>query len=161
MTGIVPPSDILPRSNSPSTNSSGEEVPISRWWRLLGGILMNLALGTLYAWSVFVAPLENEFGWKRAQTSTVFTVAAVVFAASLLLAGKLQDHFGPVWISLTGSILITLSFFLFAHTSSLHYLYFFYGVLGGIANGFGYGTVVPVIAKWFPDRIQKPPGGHA
>ena len=114
---------------------------------------MNLALGTLYAWSVFVAPLEKEFGWSRAQTSTVFTFAAVVFAASLLIGGRLQDRFGPFWISVSGSILITLSFFLFSYTSSLYFLYFFYGVLGGIGNGFGYGAVVPVMAKWFPDRM--------
>jgi OFA family oxalate/formate antiporter-like MFS transporter len=119
----------------------------------VGGVLMNLALGTLYAWSIFVAPLEHEFGWSRAQTSTVFTFAAVMFAASLLVGGRLQDRFGPFWISFTGSILITLSFFLFSYTSSLYFLYFFYGVLGGIGNGFGYGTVVPVMAKWFPDRI--------
>jgi OFA family oxalate/formate antiporter-like MFS transporter len=86
--------------------------------RLLGAVVMTLALGTLYAWSVFVAPLEHEFGWKRAQTSTVFTLATVMFAASLLLAGKLQDRFGPFWISVTGSILITLSFFLFSFTSN-------------------------------------------
>jgi OFA family oxalate/formate antiporter-like MFS transporter len=113
---------------------------------------MTLALGTLYAWSVFVAPLEHEFGWKRAQTSAVFTVAAVMFAASLLLAGKLQDRFGPFWVSMTGSILISLSFFLFSYTTSLYFLYFFYGVLGGVGTGFGYGTVVPVMAKWFPER---------
>jgi OFA family oxalate/formate antiporter-like MFS transporter len=127
--------------------------PINRWWRLLGGISMTLALGTLYAWSVFVTPLENEFGWKRAQTSVAFTLAVVMFALSLLVAGKLQDHFGPFWIAISGSILITLSFFLFAHTSNLYSLYFFYGVLGGVGNGFGYGTVVPVMAKWFPDRM--------
>ena len=126
---------------------------VSRWWRLLGGICMTLALGTLYAWSIFVAPLEHEFGWTRAQTSTVFTLAVVMFAVSLLLAGKLQDRFGPFWVSFTGSILITLSFFLFAHTRNLYSLYFFYGILGGMGNGFGYGTVVPVMAKWFPDRM--------
>ena len=152
MTATVPRSDTLRRSDSLSSDPSGKRAPISRWWRLAGGILINLALGTLYAWSIFVTPLEREFGWKRAQTSTVFTVAAVMFAASLLLAGRLQDRFGPSWTSITGSILITLSFFLFAHTSSLYSLYFFYGVLGGIGNGFGYGTVVPVMAKWFPDR---------
>jgi len=152
MTATVPPSGTMQRSRESSAGSIGEQPQISRWWRLIGGLLMTLALGTLYAWSVFVAPLENEFGWKRAQTSTVFTFAVVVFAASLLLAGKLQDRFGPFWISVTGSILITLSFFLFTYTSSLYYLYFVYGVLGGIGNGFGYGTVVPVMAKWFPDR---------
>src|SRR5450759_1048355 len=98
--------DVLPAENL------RPQVMISRWWRLLGALLMTLALGTLYAWSVFVTPLENEFGWKRAQTSTVFTFAVVVFAASLLLAGRLQDRIGPFWISVTGSILITLSFFL-------------------------------------------------
>ena len=59
---------------------------------------------------------------------------SVMFAASLLLAGRLQDRFGPFWISLTGSILVTLSFLLFAYTSSLYFLYFFYGVLGGIGT---------------------------
>ena len=59
-------------------------VGVSRWWRVVGGLLMNLALGSLYAWSVFVAPLEKEFGWKRADTSNVFTVAVVVFAISFI-----------------------------------------------------------------------------
>jgi MFS transporter, OFA family, oxalate/formate antiporter len=152
MTAAPTPGSISERSISLPVGLAGEMASISRWWRLLGAILMTLALGTLYAWSVFVAPLEHEFGWKRAQTSAVFTLAAVMFAASLLLAGRLQDRFGPFWISLTGSILFTLSFFLFSYTSSLYFLYFFYGVLGGVGTGFGFGTVVPVMAKWFPDR---------
>ena len=96
----------------------------------------------------------KELGWRRAQTSSVFTLAVVTFAASLLLAGKLQDRFGPFWISVTGSILVSLSFLLFAHTSSLFLPLstFSAGVLGGIGLGFGFGTVVPVMAKWFPDR---------
>jgi OFA family oxalate/formate antiporter-like MFS transporter len=136
----------------PAVGLGGEAAALSRWWRLLGGVLMTLALGTLYAWSIFVAPLENEFGWKRAQTSAVFTVAAVVFAAALFLGGRLQDRFGPFWIAAAGSVLFTSSFFLFSLTSSLRGLYFIYGVLGGIGTGFGYGVVVPVMAKWFPDR---------
>ena len=52
-----------------------QQPGISRWWRVVGGLSMNLALGTLYAWSVFVAPLEKQFGWKRAETSMVFTIA--------------------------------------------------------------------------------------
>ena len=49
---------------------------------------------------------------------------------------------------------MSLSFLLFAYTSSLYTLYFFYGVLGGTGLGFGFGTVVPVVAKWFPDRTS-------
>jgi OFA family oxalate/formate antiporter-like MFS transporter len=152
MTTVPTPGGISLRSISFPVDLTGEAASISRWWRLVGGVLMTLALGTLYAWSVFVTPLENEFGWKRAQTSSVFTLAVVMFAASLLLAGKLQDRFGPFWISLTGSILVSLSFVLFAYTYSLYSLFFFYGILGGLGLGFGFGTVVPVMAKWFPDR---------
>ena len=125
---------------------------ISRWWRVVGGLSMNLALGSLYAWSVFVAPLEKEFGWKRAQTSNVFTIAVVVFAISFIVAGRLQDKLGPFWISMTGGLLVSTGFFFSAYTSSLDYLYVCFGVLGGVGNGFGYATPIPVMAKWFPDR---------
>src|ERR1700722_6158477 len=153
MTGTVRTSEIAETSGARPTAPGVEQSTITPWWRLFGGMLMTLALGTLYGSSVFVASLEHEFGWKRAQTSTVFTLAVVMFAATLPLAGRLQDRFGPFWISLAGSLMISLSFFLFAYTSSLYYLFFFFGVLGGVGNAFGYATVVPVMAKWFPNRM--------
>src|ERR1039457_6593064 len=76
-----------------------EPPGLSRWWRVVGGLSMNLALGTLYAWSVFVAPLEKQFGWKRADTSIVFTIAVMVFALSFVLAGRIQDKIGPLYRS--------------------------------------------------------------
>jgi OFA family oxalate/formate antiporter-like MFS transporter len=125
---------------------------ISRWWRVVGGLSMNLALGTLYGWSVFVAPLEARFGWKRADTSMVFTIAVIVFALSFVVAGRIQDKFGPLMCSLTGGILVSLGFYLCSYTSSLGYLYICFGVIGGLGNGFGYATPIPVMAKWFPDK---------
>ena len=125
---------------------------LNRWWRVVGGLMMNIALGTLYAWSVFVAPLEKEFGWKRADTSMVFTIAVVVFALTFIVAGRLQDKFGPFWVSLTGGVLVSLGFFLCSFTHSLTYLFICFGVIGGLGNGFGYSTPIPVMAKWFPDK---------
>ena len=83
---------------------------INRWWHVVGGVSMNLALGSLYGWSVFVAPLEKEFHWKRADTSNVFIIAVVVFALSFIVAGRLQDKLGPFKISLTGAILVSIGF---------------------------------------------------
>ncbi len=131
-----------------SSNGNG----INRWWRVVGGLSMNMALGTLYGWSVFVAPLEERFGWKRADTSMVFTIAVIVFALSFVLAGRIQDKFGPLPCSLTGGILVSLGFYLCAYTVSLNYLFVCFGVIGGLGNGFGYATPIPVMAKWFPDR---------
>jgi MFS transporter, OFA family, oxalate/formate antiporter len=128
------------------------EVGLNRWWRVVGGLLMNLALGSLYAWSVFIAPLEKQFGWKRAQTSTVFTIAVVVFALTFIVAGRLQDKLGPFKISVAGAILVSLGFFLCAYADSIGKFFFFFGVLGGLGNGFGYATPIPVMSKWFPDR---------
>ena len=113
---------------------------------------MNLALGTLYGWSVFVAPLESTFGWKRADTSMVFTIAVIVFALSFVVAGRIQDKFGPLPCSLAGGILVSLGFYLCSYTTSLSYLYVCFGVIGGLGNGFGYATPIPVMAKWFPDK---------
>ena len=125
---------------------------LNRWWRVVGGMSMNLALGTLYAWSVFVAPFEKEFRWKRADTSMVFTIAVAVFALTFIVAGRLQDKFGPFWVSLTGGVLVSLGFFLCSYTTSLTYLFLCFGVIGGLGNGFGYATPIPVMAKWFPDK---------
>src|SRR5512132_3823545 len=107
--------NVAPQSGSPAP-ASGHEAHLNRWWHVVGGLFMNLALGSLYAWSVFVAPLEKEFGWKRADTSLVFTWAIVVFALSFILAGRLQDKLGPFWISLIGSILLTVGFLLSSQT---------------------------------------------
>jgi hypothetical protein len=43
--------------------------------------MMNMALGTFYAMSAFMLPLENEFGWTRAQTSWVTTIGIVMIAS--------------------------------------------------------------------------------
>src|SRR5712691_6607632 len=125
---------------------------INRWWRVVGGLSMNLALGSLYAWSVFVAPLEKEFGWKRADTSMIFTIAVFVFGLAFILAGRLQDKKGPFWVSVVGGALEKKGFFLSAWTTSLAWIFFWLGAIGGIGNGFGYATPIPVMAKWFPDR---------
>jgi OFA family oxalate/formate antiporter-like MFS transporter len=125
---------------------------LSRWWRVAGGLSMNMALGTLYGWSVFVAPLEKEFHWTRSQTSTAFTVAVTVFALTFILAGRLQDKLGPFWVAISGGVLVSLGFFLCAYTHTLTWLYVCFGVIGGLGNGFGYAAPIPVMAKWFPDK---------
>jgi OFA family oxalate/formate antiporter-like MFS transporter len=125
---------------------------INRWWRVVGALLMNLSLGSLYAWSIFVAPLEKEFGWNRADTSWIFTIAVFVFGTSFVIAGRLQDKLGPFKISVIGSIFLALGFILASFTTTLPWILFTFGVVMGFGNGFGYATPIPVLSKWFPDR---------
>ncbi len=125
---------------------------MNRWWTVVGGVSMNLALGSLYAWSVFVIPLEEEFGWTRGETSWVFTIAIATFAASFVLGGRIQDRRGPQVCAATGAILVGIGFVLASFTTSLFYLYITFGFIVGLGNGFGYATPIPVGSKWFPDK---------
>src|SRR5260370_37130466 len=105
---------------------------------------MNLALGSLYAWSVFVLPLEKEFGWTRAQTSWVFTIAIVFFALSFIVAGRIQDLKGPRLCAAIGGVLVSAGFIIASGTSSVVGLYLSFGVVVGLCNGFGSSTPAPV-----------------
>ncbi|MGZ8441134.1 MAG: L-lactate MFS transporter [Candidatus Deferrimicrobiaceae bacterium] len=125
---------------------------MNRWWRVAGALAMNLPLGALYAWSIFVLPLEKEFGWSRTETSWVFTIAVFVFGLSFILAGRLQDRKGPFWISVAGGLLYSLGWILAAFTSNLAFLFVTMGAILGVGSGFGYATPIPVLSKWFPDR---------
>ena len=125
---------------------------MNRWRVVVGGVSMNLALGSLYAWSVFVLPLEKEFGWTRAETSWVFTIAIVTFASTFVLAGRIQDALGPRPCAFLGAVLVSLGFFLASLSDSLWFLYAGFGVVVGAGNGFGYATPMPVASKWFPDK---------
>ena len=119
---------------------------------LIGGILMNFCLGTSYAWSVFVLPLENEFGWSRTETSITFTIIIISVASWFVVAGRLQDRFNPRPIAALGGIMFGLGFFLASMTTSLPWLYIGFGAMIGAGNGFGYAITIPVISKWFPDK---------
>src|SRR3954451_24310316 len=125
---------------------------LPRWPALVGGGLLNIALGTYYAWSVFVPALEKEFGWTRTQTSTVATIDMVMLASSFLVAGMLQNRIGPRAVATVGGLLFSSGLFLASYTNSLTWLYLTWGVMVGIGLGFGYLAPITVGSKWFPNH---------
>ncbi|MGH7425741.1 MAG: MFS transporter, partial [Candidatus Methylomirabilales bacterium] len=129
-----------------------QQQGMNRWWRIAGGLSMNLALGAVYAWSIFVRPLEAEFGWTRAQVSTILTILVLVFGLTFIIGGRMQDKLGPTRVSLIASILNPLGFFMAGFANSLPWLFFWLGVVAATGQGFGYATPIPVMSKWFPDR---------
>ena len=125
---------------------------IPRWPALLGGGLLNVAIGTYYAWSVFVPPLEKEFGWARTDTSLVPTIDMVLLASSFLLAGFVQHRVGPRAIAAFGGLMFSAGLFFASFTTSLTMLYLTWGVMVGIGLGFGYLPPISVGSKWFPHQ---------
>lgn len=122
------------------------------WPALVGGGLLNVAIGTYYAWSVFVPALEHEFGWNRTQTSLVPTIDMVTLASMFMVAGYLQKRIGPRLVAGIGGFLFSLGLLLASRIHSLPMLYLTWGLLVGAGCGFGYLPPITVGSKWFPNH---------
>lgn len=126
-----------------------------RWTIIVGALLVQIILGTVYAFSVFVGPLEMEFGWDRTATQWAFSIALATFAITMIPAGRLQDRIGPRKVAIIGGLLLGLSFLLGAFLidgDRPWALYLTYGLLGGAGIGFGYVCPIAAAVKWFPDK---------
>ena len=132
-----------------------EEKTKSRWTVLAGALIVQIILGTVYAFSVFVKPLEAEFGWSRTTTQWAFSFALLTFAIAMIPAGRLQDRSVPRKVASIGGILLGISFLLgsmLVDQNRPWALYLTYGVIGGAGIGFAYVCPIAAAVKWFPDK---------
>jgi OFA family oxalate/formate antiporter-like MFS transporter len=136
----------------------GMEAGRGRWLLVIFGMFINLCLGTIYSWSVFVAPLTTYFTKDLGQAVTAndvlmpFSVFLAFFAITMAFAGKYIEQYGPRNITIVGGILTGLGWLLASFATSVPMLYVLYGIIGGIGVGIAYGVPVAVAARWFPDR---------
>jgi OFA family oxalate/formate antiporter-like MFS transporter len=114
---------------------------------------MQIALGAVYAWSVFRTPLVKQFGWTIPEVTLTFTISIFVLGFAAFFGGLWLNRSGPRIVAMTGGFLYGLGVFLASFSAhKLWWLYLSYGVIGGIGLGFGYIVPVAVLVKWFPDR---------
>jgi MFS family permease len=119
---------------------------------LVGGALVNLCLGSLFSWSLFVRPLAETFDSSAAAVSSVFSVAVVVFAAIVLAGGRVVDRWPAWWLVLAAAVIGAIGLVVSAQADALHWVVLGYGGLFGVANGLGYATAVGVAGKGFGTR---------
>lgn len=124
-----------------------------RWGIALAGVLLQVALGSVYAWSVFKGPIIKQFHWSKPEVTLTFTISILAVGLSAYLGGLWIKRSGPRVVAMTGGILYGLGIFLASYSSiGLWWLYLTYGLLGGIGLGFAYIVPISVLVKWFPDR---------
>ncbi|MEQ3361436.1 OFA family MFS transporter [Raoultibacter massiliensis] len=125
----------------------------NRWGYLVKGFIMTMFLGILYAWSIFIAPLEEAFGWVRTETTITYSIMMVTFALGQLTAGFWSRMLKSQSRALTlFSFLLALGFFLTSFTESLPWLYFWYGGFCGYTLGVANNCIISAAPKWFPDK---------
>lgn len=120
-------------------------------WRVVAaGTGINLALGILYAWSIFKSAIEKDFGWDPARLNDPYAVCCLVFSFVMILGGRCQDRFGPKWTAMLGGVLVAAGLGISSQSSDYLVWVLGFGVLAGIGIGFGYSAATPPALKWFP-----------
>jgi MFS transporter, OFA family, oxalate/formate antiporter len=116
------------------------------------GFCMQLALGAVYGWSVFLNPLREQFAAGKPETNLTFTITLAVLGITAGFGGGLQRRIGPRATATIAGVLYGCGVALSGVAPNLASLYLFYGVLGGIGLGLGYIVPLAVLIKWFPDK---------
>jgi len=132
--------------------STVENPKKTRWLYLVLGVVLLLFLGLIYAWSVFRAPLQKEFGWTDSQASLTFSISMMMFCIGGVVSGIFTAKKGPRFTMIFCALFIALGFLGASRIQGLVGIYLTYGVLCGFGVGLGYNAIVSTVVKWFPDK---------
>ncbi len=125
----------------------------NRWLIAVAGVVMQLALGAVYAWSVFRIPLTKSYGWTVPQVTLAFELAILTLGFASFAGGLWMKRSGPRRVAAIGGLCYGLGLVLAGQVAGhLELLYLSYGVLGGIGLGLSYIVPVATLIKWFPDK---------
>src|SRR4051794_36288070 len=108
----------------------------NRWVIEIAGEFLQIALGAVYAWSVFRVLLAKQFGWSISEVTLTFTISIFVLGVSACFGGLWLNRKGPRVVAVTGGTLYGLGVFLASFSHTLWWLYISYGVIGRIGLGF-------------------------
>jgi len=133
-----------------------ETRTLNRWLVVVGAILIQLALGAIYAWSVFTARLTDPAGayaFTASETAWVFSIGLATFAVVMVLAGRWLPRIGPRSLAIVGGLLLGVGYLIgglfgdnfWAQLGSI-------GFVGGAGIGLAYVVPISVCVKWFPDK---------
>ena len=131
---------------------SEEQKVRNRWIVVIGAIMIQLALGTIYSWGTltqFVSPYVSEI---EEVTVYIFGVGLLSFAITMIFAGKLQQKYGPRNIAILGGLLMGGGVILSSFMTTFIGLLITYGIIFGMGIGFGYVCPIASASKWFPDK---------
>ncbi|MBM3859959.1 MAG: OFA family MFS transporter [Verrucomicrobia bacterium] len=134
-----------------------ENKVMNRWWVVVGGILVQLCLGAIYAWSAFTGKLtaaDGLFQFTKTQTQVIFSLGLLSFAVVMaLVAGNWQKKVGPRIVAITGGVLLGIGYLLGGLAGNSFWgILIGVGLLGGAGIGLAYVCPIAALVKWFPDK---------
>ena len=118
---------------------------------IAAALLFNPMLGSLYAWSVFLGPLEAELGVLRSEISTVFGVAIFSLTAGVVCAPMANSRVPTALLLIVATLLCVGGLLISAEVNSVLMLTVSYGGLFGFGTGFGYSVTLQLINRALAD----------
>lgn len=137
---------------SHDTKVFGMSANAGRWIFVLLGIVINMCLGAVYAYSIFKKPLETLFNATATQGNLPFMIFLAMFALFTFFSGRFIDKMGPRTVMVVGGVVVGLGWILTKFAGSMTMVVITYGIIGGAGVGIVYGGPVSVATKWFPDK---------
>jgi OFA family oxalate/formate antiporter-like MFS transporter len=134
---------------------ANENLESKRWLIAIAAVVIQLCLGTVYAWSVFKNPLMNMHGWDGKTVQYTFMLLMLIIGLAAAFGGTLVDKKGPRFVATIGGILFGIGTLVAGYadqTGSIVLLYVGFGVIAALGNGFGYVTPIATLIRWFPDK---------
>jgi MFS family permease len=136
----------------PEITVLGLPADLGRWFLIPLGMVILLCLGSVYSWSIFRNPLENELGISATASLLPYTFVLVFFAVLMPIAGFYIPRIGTRVTTAIGGLVVGLGYILSSFADQIGILVFTYGVLAGTGIGIAYGVPMVVVSRWFPDK---------
>ena len=127
----------------------------NRWLIAIMGTVLQLGLGTVYAWSFFQSPIAEKYNWTNTEVAWAFSMAIFMLGISAAWGGTVTPKFGPKKLAIIGGLLYASGYFISSVALAQHsllLLYLGFGIVGGVGLGLAYVTPVTTASKWFPDK---------
>jgi MFS transporter, OFA family, oxalate/formate antiporter len=119
----------------------------------IAGVVMQVALGAVYAWSVFRDPLSQQYGASVTATNITFSITILALGCAAFFGGLWMNRSGPRIVAISAGVLYGAGIFLASFAeANLFILYLTYGLMAGIGIGLGYIVPLATLIKWFPDK---------
>ena len=134
------------------TKLFGLPAASGRWLFVVIGLVMNVCLGAVYAYSIFLGPVKKAFNVSASMANLPFMVFLSFFAILMFFGGRIMEKLGPRKLIITGSIIVGLGWMLSSFAPNIWILTLTYGVIAGSGVGLVYGCPVATAARWFPDK---------
>jgi len=123
----------------------------NRWMVVIAAIVLELALGAIYAWSVYTGPLTAAFGTQTLATLP-YSIGLASFAVVVVFAGRLKEKIGAQWLIILSAACLGGGYILGGLWINPVWISLTVGLIGGAGIGFAYALPISTGAKWFPDK---------